>query len=184
MQKAQIKLQWENNQDFFLRTVVEKDLEDLRLWKNQNKQFFFHQSDITVEQQKNWFDGFQKRTNDFMFIVEQVTDHQSIGCMGFRFLEKDGIVDVYNIMRGVRTINNSFSMSDAFQTMINYILRLTDLSITCKVLSNNPALDWYHRNYFETVECIDNFHVLKLGKKNFPIKSLLVTEIEDLYYRV
>lgn len=185
MSKEYIKIQWEDNLSFSLRSVNEKDLEDLRIWKNQNKQFFFYQSDITVEQQQNWFEGFKKRPYDFMFIVEQTADTEAVGCMGFRLLEDENTADVYNIMRGKQSDSNNFSISDAFQTMINYILTISDLPISCKVLTDNPARNWYQRNYFEDSESINNYTLMKLNRDLLPLKSLLLSKNSEIpYFRV
>jgi Acetyltransferase (GNAT) domain len=185
MAKQPIKIQWQENQSFSLRSITEADLEDLRIWKNQNKQFFFYQSDITLEQQKKWFEGFQNRPMDYMFVVEQTSDSQTVGCMGFRLLKEENTVDVYNIMRGKESDNKAFSMSDAFQTMISFILTISSLPISCKVLCENPALKWYSLNYFESSEIIDDYVLMKLNHSLFPTKSLLISQnISDLYYRV
>ena len=83
------------HEDLRLRTINENDIEDLRSWKNENKNSFFLSQDITPEQQQKWFTAFSARENDHMFIVEQQTEGhwKKIGCMGFRRLDDEGCVD-------------------------------------------------------------------------------------------
>src|SRR6476469_2932354 len=102
--------------DMRLRMINEGDIEDLREWKNENKQSFFLRNDITPEQQSLWYANFEKRDTDHMFIVEQLADGGwvKIGCMGFRYLENEGCVDGYNIIRSVKLGSPTFTMSDAF----------------------------------------------------------------------
>lgn len=125
-----------------LRSIEERDLENLRIWKNENKASFFFQDYITASMQKQWYENYLKEDNGYMFIVEEcredISEHP-IGCMGYRFCENE--IDLYNIIRGKK--------SEIHQTMYSamYIL-LSVLShpsedVTCKVLKKNPALDWY-----------------------------------------
>ena len=58
----------------------ENDLENLRQWKNEQREFFFHKDIITIEQQCAWFAKFKARKHDYMFIVD--LNGKAIGCMG------------------------------------------------------------------------------------------------------
>ena len=66
-----------------LRAINEHDLEYLRQWKNEQREFFFHKDIITPEQQRAWFAKFQVRNHDYMFIVD--LNCKAIGCMGKAF---------------------------------------------------------------------------------------------------
>ena len=43
------------NKKLILRSIDDKDLEDMRRWKNENRRVFFYQKIINVKQQKEWF---------------------------------------------------------------------------------------------------------------------------------
>ncbi|MBF0298284.1 MAG: hypothetical protein HQK51_06165, partial [Oligoflexia bacterium] len=55
---------------FKVRSVVSSDLEDLRMWKNNNRHAFFLKDEITKEQQEKWFAMFEKDNSQEMFICE------------------------------------------------------------------------------------------------------------------
>lgn len=155
------------NVGFRLRTIEETDIDELRNWKNQNKNSFFLRDDITQEQQSLWFKHYLERENDWMFVVEQevMQDREKIGCMGFRLLADEGCVDAYNIIRSKRIEPATFTMSDAFLAMLTFADQLYEtLPIRCKVLSENPAVQWYERNGFEKVTLVDNYFLMQLDK--------------------
>lgn len=171
----------EKYKDLRLREITSSDLENLRQWKNTHRKSFFYQEIITEEQQKQWFENFKTRDNDYMFVAENYTagDYVPIGCMGFRILEDN--VDVYNIMRGAASASDaSFTMQDAFTLMNAYVLSLGHDNITCMVLKTNPALNWYYKNGFKIEEEKDNYMLLKqdisyLADKNI---NVVIGEIE------
>src|SRR6059058_5574938 len=66
--------------DVLLRTAAPSDCEDLRAWKNEHRRFFFFQEIITAERQRQWFEGYQARADDFMFVV--LERGEAVGCMG------------------------------------------------------------------------------------------------------
>lgn len=153
--------------DLRLRTINENDIEDLRCWKNANKNSFFLNRDITQEQQKQWYKNFSLREHDYMFIVEQNVESgwQKIGCMGFRKLDNEGCVDGYNIIRAKKIEPASFTMSDAFQLMLAYAeSSYKNLPIQVKVLSNNPAGEWYEKNNFSVIRHEEDHNLMVLNK--------------------
>lgn len=170
-------------ENFRLKLAEEQDCEDLRTWKNANKQFFFHKQDITPEQQAAWFAKHQKDKFNYMFMVQEKTedtDFKNIGCMGFRFWD-ESVLDVYNIMRGPgeehRIPNSPYSMALAFNAMNNFIVNTYKLPVQCQVLTTNPTRNWYEKLAFEFVEERED-HVLyhlnsaKLQKVELKIEGL------------
>jgi hypothetical protein len=151
--------------NFRLRAIDGGDLEELRTWKNANKGSFFLRSDITPEQQSNWFDSFSQRHDDHMFVVEQQTPTgwEKIGCMGYRLLEDEGCVDGYNIIRSRRIEPASFTMSDAFRLMLAQAAgKYPGFPLKLKVLTGNPAVAWYERNGFRITERSDDHVEMEL----------------------
>ena len=163
--------------DMRLRMIDIGDIEDLREWKNANKQSFFLKQEITPEQQGEWYAKFRERENDMMFVVEQlVADRwEKIGCMGFRYLPEERCVDGYNIIRARKVGEASFSMSDAFRTMLAYAdAEYPNEPIRVKVLSGNPAVAWYERNGFKTLEEKDGYFLMEVDKQTLEDISLTV----------
>ena len=55
-----------------LRPLEERDIEELRVLRNKNQEFFFQSSQISEEQQKEWFQRYLAKNDDVMFAVELV----------------------------------------------------------------------------------------------------------------
>ena len=167
--------------DLRLRSINEKDIENLRTWKNANKNSFFLNQDITPEQQQKWYNNFSSREHDHMFIVEQLADEkwQPVGCMGFRKLDDEGCVDAYNIIRSRKIEPASFTMREVFKTMLAYAAEMyPGLPLQVKVLSNNPAVDWYKKNDFSIIDTVNNYYLMELNKNsvkeiNWSVNKLL-----------
>ena len=161
MGKTEIVIPAKEHQNFFLRHICEDDLEDLRVWKNHYKDSFFLKTDITPKQQQTWYQNFKQRGWDFMFVGIEKSTGIRFGCMGFRILEEESIVDGYNIMRFRKTDDSSYTMSDVFQLMLDYIKERYEMPIQVKVLKTNKAKDWYIVNGFEKVEEHNDFVILE-----------------------
>lgn len=154
--------------DLRLRSINKNDIENLRNWKNANKQSFFLNEDITPEQQQKWFGNFLQREHDHMFIVEQLAggEWQAIGCMGFRKLDEEGCVDAYNIIRSRKIEPATFTMSEAFRTMLAYAAGMyLGFPLQVKVLSHNPAVEWYKKNAFSIINTINNYCLMEIDKE-------------------
>lgn len=167
--------------DLRLRAIGKDDLENLRNWKNENKNSFFLKQEITREQQGRWYESFSEREHDHMFIVEQLVGEEwsAIGCMGFRELAGEGCVDGYNIIRSQKIGNASFTMSEAFRLMLAYAVSLyKDQPVRVKVLSGNPAVTWYEKNNFSTISEQDGYYAMELEKASLnDFKQFIKKEI-------
>jgi RimJ/RimL family protein N-acetyltransferase len=143
--------------NILLRSIEKEDLELLRISKNKNKQYFHHKKDITVEEQRAWFDEHKKRNDDFMFVCQDKTSKDIYGCMGFRLLEN--VLDGYNIMR-TKDIKGT-SMKDALILLVKYAKDVYPrLVFQVRVLEDNPALSWYEKIGFRRSYHQDNFFAL------------------------
>lgn len=143
--------------NLLLRTIVKSDCESLRKWKNDNKSSFFYQKTITSNQQLSWFNFYLTRENDYMFIVQEKRGEEyfDIGCIGFRILDS-GIVDIYNVIRASKRTNKGISMKDAMKLLCSYIMSEFSPNMSCKVLSNNPAVQWYEKCGFIKNKLVKN----------------------------
>jgi hypothetical protein len=107
-----------------------------------------------------------------MFVVEQQVggEWEKIGCMGFRLLTVEGCVDAYNIIRSHKIEPADFVFADPFRLMLAYAGSLYSLPTRCKVLTENPAVQWYERNGFAIVGEGDGYVLMELDKDS--IKDL------------
>lgn len=138
--KNQFTLTSDTIPDLALRAIEESDCENLRIWKNRHRHAFFYQKIILPEEQIRWFRAYLSRPDDFMFIVTAPSD---VGCMGFRLLEEK--IDVYNVIRGVPGAGRRGLMKEATHLMCAYALSMYACEVGCKVLIDNPAVEWYEK---------------------------------------
>jgi hypothetical protein len=136
------------------RTISKEDIEFLRVTKNNNKIFFFHTSEITSDEQINWFLEYNLRKDDFMFVIEK--DNNLIGCMGIRL--KNGNWDVYNIILGDMQYKGNGIMSKCFQKLISFANEFNPVPIKLNVLLKNPAVNWYIKQGFKVISKQDIFY--------------------------
>lgn len=155
--------------DYHLRSIQEDDVELLRVWKNRNKQYFFHNETISIEQQLSWYRSFRNRADDHMFVVEELcrkVPHR-VGAMGYRV--KDHHADIYNIMRGATSLCAGYTIGQALRLMISYIKYTEKLPVRCLVLRNNPALDWYLANGMDVITEGHQSYELEYLDNNNPV---------------
>jgi hypothetical protein len=136
--------------DFSLRLISERDLDNLRNWKNSNRASFHYKGMITPAMQQSWYEEYLKRYDckeDFMFMVE----HSEVvaGCLGFRRQEDSW--DGYNVIRGVNFPATKGLMSCAFLESINIAWKIVQLPFQVDVLNDNPAIGWYLKCGFKIV---------------------------------
>ena len=153
----------DQKETFQIRNIGMNDIEELRVWKNQNKKSFFYQEEISSEEQLGWFQGYLGRQQDYMFVIEERIDDDSthkIGCIGFRVLD-DHIVDIYNVIRGEKSVRGT-RMSHVMHRLVNFIQeQFQGYKIKCDVLNDNVAREWYIKCGFSLGECFDNYSILE-----------------------
>lgn len=128
----------------WLRGAGLGDQETLRRWRNAHAHRFFHQQPVTPELQQCWFDGYLGRPDDFLFMV--VAGEEPVGCIGIRF--RDGVWDVYNVIRGSDSRGSAGFMSLALAAVIEFARGRRPAAVRADVLTDNPARAWYLRNGF------------------------------------
>lgn len=127
---------------YVVRTISNEDAEILRLWKNEHRQFFFYNKEISFDEQKLWMDQMNRRTNDFMFIVEN--NSVPIGCVGARVIED--FVDIYNVILGNKLYKGKHIMTEALWSVVSFCtLFFNSMPIRVRVLKSNPAIKWYEK---------------------------------------
>lgn len=161
-----------NFPDLRLVSAADADQERLRTWKNNHRTSFFYQEIIQPEQQFKWFQGYQDRADDYMFMVEE--DCCPIGCMAFRAEGKETI-DLYNIIRGEEG-NRKISMKNAMHVMLAYISeRFPDWKIKCDVLKDNPAVKWYQKCGFAILE-EKEYYIMGISKEKITDVKITIKE--------
>lgn len=150
--KSNVQIVVSSHPKLELRSASHRDLEYLREWKNNEKNFFFHQEEITSDQQQQWFELFENRPNDLMFMIE--CERQVFGCMGIRL--QDDCWDVYNVILGLKKFGGCGLMGSAFGSMLQLAQSLHPVPVTLQVLKHNPAVRWYQKQGFEVVETYDS----------------------------
>lgn len=161
-----------NFPDLRLVSAADADQERLRTWKNNHRTSFFYQEIIQSEQQFKWFQGYQDRADDYMFMVEE--DCCPIGCMAFRAEGKETI-DLYNIIRGEEG-NRKISMKNAMHVMLAYIREwFPDRKIKCDVLKDNPAVKWYQKCGFAILE-EKEYYIMGISKEKIPDIEITIEE--------
>ena len=145
-----------------IKPINKTHLFKLRLWKNQNKNNFFHKDLITQEDQTKWYKLFKSRKNDYMFVI--TNNNSLVGCMGIRLINDEW--DVYNVILGNLKYSKKGIMSIAFLKMIEHALSLKKTKISLKVLKNNPAIIWYKKQNFEIINSNEIFHTMIYKNNN------------------
>ena len=148
--------------EIILETAVFDDIEQLRIWKNENRQYFFNKNIISSKDQAKWFNNFLKKEDDYIFMVKY--GDSSIGCIGFRLLS--GVIDIYNVILGDKQYMSKGIMSFVLTLMCSFIFDNYKNDKTVRVLLDNPARKWYKKNnFFEVCEKEDHvFMKLDAGK--------------------
>lgn len=144
-----------------LTPIKIEDIENLRVWKNINKDFFFLKNEINKKNQKSWFENvYLKNKNDFMFIIYYKS--QTIGTIGCRLINDNW--DIYNVMNVNRDFKGKGIMSIALKLSISFMESKSKKDVTAKVLVNNSNLKWYLKNNFIVVKEMGNYLFIKYLK--------------------
>ena len=143
---------------FSMRTIGADDIEPLRCWKNEHRQFFFYKEIITGEQQQAWYRRWSQEMHDHMFIIE--AENRSVGCIGARLFQNT--VDVYNVIFGNKQFGGKGIMSEALCATVAFSQLLYPGLLVCvRVLQTNPAIGWYERNGFARITANDEYVTMK-----------------------
>jgi RimJ/RimL family protein N-acetyltransferase len=146
-----------------LRSAAPSDCEDLRAWKNENRQYFFFRDLISVQGQEQWFAGYLHRPEDWMFMV--LDGDRTVGCMGVR--ARDGQADVYNVILGRAEHGRRGLMAGAFRLMCSFAHERLGVPIVARVIKANPALAWYLKRGFDVVGEEDSHVLIRLSDERF-----------------
>ncbi len=134
------------NQLFRIRPATDADIENLRVWKNTHKKFFYHQADISPEGQKNWFEKFKTQADQQIFVIQN--DASLIGCIGFR-KKTNQRVELFNLICGAAEFLKTGLMSQFYIHCKEQLQNLGFTEIFLEVLkTNTPGQKWYLKQGF------------------------------------
>ena len=145
-----------------LRCIGREDIEDLRLWKNANRRWFFHKDQITAPAQKAWFEGYLRRDDDFLFVAEIAG--RRAGFIGFRLIE--GVADIYAVIARPRSGGRAI-LDRALRLMVSYIESERTARIACKLLYGDPALNCFLEQGFRIASKEKGHDALELDAARF-----------------
>ena len=120
-----------------LRLIEYKDIETLRVWRNENKEAFFYNELINKEEQIEWFKDYLKRDNRIYMVSYQDIN---IGCMGYRLFEES--IEIYNVILGDKRYKRQGLMSEALQVL----LKIIGSKVIIRIVKGNKAIDFYTKN--------------------------------------
>ena len=162
--KESLFIRVKSDRSLFLRSVEDRDREQLRVWKNQNRKAFFFQETITEVMQEEWFKSYLTDSDNFLFMVEK--NRTPIGCVGFK-LSREG-ADIYNCILGDERLKRHGIMSQALQMTCAFISTRSIKRIFLKVLKTNVAAQrWYLKNQFKKVSDHKQYDLLELAPNAF-----------------
>ncbi len=52
-----------------LQLIEKEDIEEIRLLRNANKDFFFYSKEVTTEEQELWYEKYMQKEDDYMFKI-------------------------------------------------------------------------------------------------------------------
>lgn len=136
-------------QELCFKEITISDIEEIRLWKNNHSNYFFNSSEISEEEQREWFNKiYLVDKNNSIFIIYY--KNEKIGCIGFRISENAW--DIYNVMN----INPNFKgvgiMYTSLKELIEIMKMKKNLDFKAKVLNSNQNLNWYLKNNFKIID--------------------------------
>ena len=67
-----------------LRPLEQEDIEPLRILRNQNRQYFLSQQEITKKEQEEWYRSYLTRMNDIMF---KIAKNERLAMAGIEVVE-------------------------------------------------------------------------------------------------
>jgi ribosomal protein S18 acetylase RimI-like enzyme len=148
-----------------LRSAGPADCDDLRAWKNDNRRYFGSRELISAEGQRQWFAGYLRRPDDWMFMV--LEGARSIGCMGVR--ARDGQADLYNVILGRPERGRRGLMAGGLRLLCSFARERLGLAIVARVIKQNPALAWYRKRGFAVVGEEDPYVLIALSQELQPV---------------
>ena len=125
------------------RPITHKDIEKLRIWRNDNRDAFFYNKSVSKKEQGEWYKEYLNK-QDKLYIIEY--QDNDIGCIGYRPFED--CIELYNLIIDERYLRKGL-MSKALKLLLKEI----DGKIIVRVVrGNEKAFNFYIKNGFKEVK--------------------------------
>ena len=134
-----------------LRLLQRADIEILRRWRNSDRDKFIYSKLISPEDQKKWFEGYQEKENDLLFIIEKL-NRKPIGAVSLYRIDLSSMrAEFGRMMIGdIKSRKKGFAR-DASESLIRFAFSTLNLrQLRLEVLKNNkPAIRFYEKIGFQ-----------------------------------
>ncbi len=144
-----------------LRLLEERDLEMTLAWRNQDdiRRWFVHSDPLALDAHRAWFDRYQQRDDDFLFLIEEIDRlRKPIGQAGLYHIDRDaGRAEFGRILIGEPDARGSGFAREATALLLSLALDHWGLdAVDLEVFHDNlPALQTYRRVGFEATHEAD-----------------------------
>lgn len=138
-----------------LREIEKSDLEMLRLWRNANKEFFFTQTEITPEKQKDWYKNhYLNNPNDTIYMVSY--RGKPVGTLAM--IKQGDDYEIGRVMLGEKEYARHGVMGAATEKLLDKYKTSGDTQrVFLEVIKTNiPAIKFYELHGFKKVSA--NIH--------------------------
>jgi len=149
--------------DLALRAIEKEDIELIRKWRNENRQYFFYKEIIKPRQQIEWFQSYFNNEKENIFVIK--FKGVRVGCIGFRFMNNS--IDIYNVILGDKKFGGRGIMGRALRLMCSYIVDIYHDEIILMVLLKNKARLLYTRVGFDEIGREKDYITMKLTINKF-----------------
>jgi len=107
-----------------LRAIEREDLKQLKDWRNieEFRRNFREHRELSMLNQENWYNKIFNSSNDYMFIIEQLSDKQALGACGLLYvnwINRSADFSFYIGYKGLY-IDDEGLAEDACRLLINY----------------------------------------------------------------
>lgn len=158
-----------------MRLIQQADIEMLRHWRNENRLVFIDTSYISAERQKKWFERYQKKEDDLMFIIEK-QDGGPIGMISLYRIDRPSRRAEFGriIIGDVKSRKKGFAR-EASEILIRFAFSTLNLrQLKLEVLKNNDrAIRLYEKLGFRKVQAAGNGHA--------PARLIMILEKKDVF---
>lgn len=156
-----------------LRLLVENDLPLTLKWRNQDhiRKWFVHSEIISIKQHQQWFEKYQERDNDYVFIIEDKPNNYApigqISLYNIDWEQKSGefgrlmIGEKEALGKGIAKNSTKMILNLAFSV---FFLENLELEV---FEDNSPAIAIYQSCSFKEVSTSNNLKKMVLKKTFF-----------------
>jgi len=160
-----------NGKRICLRLLEDRDVEQIRLWRNQDdiRKWFKDSRLIETQQQKAWYEGYKSRETDYLYIVEmRDLDRQSVGQLGINNIDwQAGSAEYGRLLAGDQLTRRKGIFYEASCLLLQYwkdTYGIVDYLLEVKT-DNVRAISLYNQLGFKRDSEKDGFYSMHLSLK-------------------